>query len=121
MFGTKLDAVGFAADTMRVDNFRYTEFVKWNGSTLQPIWNEVLSRELYNHTLDVPGTSTWEAKDDFEDVNCVSLASEALLNEMATKLRSAFGVGIKSNQEQDKTRGQRRGTRRGDWVLQEKK
>ena len=32
--------------TIRTDEYRYTEFVRWNGSTLSPMWDEVESREL---------------------------------------------------------------------------
>ena len=57
--------------TIRTVEYRYTEFVAWNGSALAPNWKEVFSRELYDHREDVPGTGTWERRDDFEDVNQV--------------------------------------------------
>lgn len=54
---------------------------------------QVHSRELYNHTLDVPGEGAWERKDDYEDVNIVDDADPALVSALATKLREAFGNG----------------------------
>jgi iduronate 2-sulfatase len=66
---TEWSAFKYMGYTMRTDEYRYTEFVRWNGSTLSPNWGEVESRELYDHRLDVPGTAEWEAKDDFEDKN----------------------------------------------------
>lgn len=83
----------FMGYTMRTPLYRYTEFVAWNGTTLSPIWNTVHSRELYNHTLDVPGDGAWERRDDFEDVNLVDEADPALVATLATKLRAAFGTG----------------------------
>ena len=101
---------------MRTDEYRYTEFVRWNGTSLSPIWDEVVSRalpsrtplepscpwltqlwactgELYDHRQDIPGTAAWEAKDDFEDENTAANAEPALLKQLAAKLREAFGDG----------------------------
>lgn len=90
---TERSSFPYMGYTIRVDNYRYTEFVAWNGSSLAPIWTEVLSRELYNHTLDIPGTAAWEAVDDFEAINCAAAAPKALLAQLASKLRDAFGTG----------------------------
>jgi len=32
---------GFMGYTLRVDKWRYTEFIKWNGSALAPLWDQV--------------------------------------------------------------------------------
>ena len=90
---TERSAFKFMGYTIRTDEYRYTEFVRWNGSSLSPIWSEVESRELYDHRLDIPGTAAWEAKDDFEDVNIAPGAEPALLAKLASKLRAAFGDG----------------------------
>jgi iduronate 2-sulfatase len=90
---TERSSFPYMGYTIRVDNYRYTEFVRWNGSSLSPIWGEVLSRELYNHTLDVPGTPEWEERDDFEDINRVLSAPQELVSQLAEKLRAAFGAG----------------------------
>ena len=72
---------------------RYTEFVAWNGSSLAPMWDQVHSRELYDHRQDVPGTGEWERRDGFEAVNLVESADPALVGSLAAKLRAAFGAG----------------------------
>lgn len=86
-------AFRFMGYTIRTTSYRYTEFVGWNGSTLSPQWDNVHSRELYNHTLDIPGEGLWERKDDFEDKNLVATADPDLVSELAKKLRAAFGGG----------------------------
>lgn len=75
------------------DEYRYTEWVRWNGSSLSPMWDDVISRELYDHRQDIPGTPLWEAKDDFEDVNAAPQADPVLLAKMASRLREAVGMG----------------------------
>ena len=37
--------------TMRTDRYRYTEWVRWNGSALAPIWSDMRARELYDHQV----------------------------------------------------------------------
>jgi|EP01047_Picozoa_sp_COSAG01_P064613 iduronate 2-sulfatase len=32
--------------SMRTDRYRYTEFVRWNGTSLSPIWTQLKAREL---------------------------------------------------------------------------
>ena len=36
--------------TVRVDKYRYTEWVKFNRDTAEPDWSDVWGVELYNHT-----------------------------------------------------------------------
>lgn len=67
--------------------------MRWNGSSLSPIWDQVDSHELYDHTEDIRGTPLWEAKDDFEDINVATHADPSLLAELGHKLRQAFGMG----------------------------
>lgn len=68
---------------------RYTEWLAWNGTALKPIWDEVHSRELYNHTG--PMKEGYTVFDSFENVNLYSGADETLKAWLAAKLRSAFG------------------------------
>lgn len=35
--------------SVRTRNWRYTEWVRWNGTSLTPLWDEVDGRELYDH------------------------------------------------------------------------
>ena len=57
------------------------------------MWEQVHSRELYDHRQDVPGSGAWERRDGFEDVNLVESADPALVRSLAAKLRAAFGAG----------------------------
>lgn len=79
--------------TIRTTEYRYTEFVKWNGSTLAPDWDDVHSAELYDHREDLPGEGNWERRDDFEDVNQIETADAKLIAELSAKLRAAAGSG----------------------------
>jgi hypothetical protein len=38
--------------TMRTETVRYTEWVKWDGAKLRPIWAEHHGLELYDHSSD---------------------------------------------------------------------
>merc|ERR1712232_252320 len=44
-----IDVHGYS---VRSDNWRYTEWVQWNKTSLRPEWDNVIGRELYNHTGD---------------------------------------------------------------------
>ena len=91
-----LSPLGFytvMAYSIRTVEYRYTEHVAWNGTTLSPDWDNVQSRELYDHRQDIPGAPEWEAKDDFEDKNHVQNADPKLLARLAAQLRAAFGTG----------------------------
>jgi hypothetical protein len=90
---TERSSFAYMGYTMRTDTHRYTEFVRWNGSALAPIWGEVLSRELYDHSQNIPGSPEWERRDDFEDKNMLAQAAPALVAQLAAKLRAAFGQG----------------------------
>jgi len=74
--------------TMRTDRYRYTEFVRWNGTTLSPEWSELRARELYDHQDDV---GHWTNPDDFENVNLAALADPELLSQLSRQLHAAFG------------------------------
>lgn len=38
--------------SIRVDGWRYTEWVEWNGAELKPEWVRLVGRELYDHHGD---------------------------------------------------------------------
>eukprot|EP00927_Polykrikos_kofoidii_P070038 TRINITY_DN6587_c0_g1_i1.p1 TRINITY_DN6587_c0_g1~~TRINITY_DN6587_c0_g1_i1.p1 ORF type:complete len:740 (-),score=57.78 TRINITY_DN6587_c0_g1_i1:99-2318(-) len=46
---SQIDFVGYS---IRTAKWRYTEWVRWNGSTLRPIWSEQVGTELYSHEGD---------------------------------------------------------------------
>lgn len=77
----------------RNDRYRYTEFVVWNRTALAPDWNNVFSKELYDHRKDVPNTPEWEARDDFEDRNLIDSVPTSVVAQLAAKLRAGFGAG----------------------------
>ena len=74
--------------TMRTDRYRYTEWVGWNGSTLQPIWDALKAAELYDHLND---TGAWTDADKFENVNLVHSANTSLIASLSKQLHQAFG------------------------------
>ena len=74
--------------TMRTARYRYTEWVKWNGSTLAPIWSQLEAAELYDHLHD---TGPWTDPDRFENANLVKSAPARLVAELSAKLHAAFG------------------------------
>lgn len=48
----QLDWMGYS---IRTDDWRYTAWVGWNGSTLQPIWDTINATELYAHQIQTSG------------------------------------------------------------------
>jgi iduronate 2-sulfatase len=78
----------FMGYTMRTDRYRYTEWVKWNGSALRPIWGVQEAAELYDHQGD---DGAWTNPDKYENVNLVKSASPDLVVQLSTQLHAAFG------------------------------
>jgi len=74
--------------TMRTDRYRYTEFVRWNGTTLSPEWSQLRAHELYDHARDL---GRWTDPDDFENVNLAPSADPELLAQLSKQLHAAFG------------------------------
>eukprot|EP00041_Stephanoeca_diplocostata_P036092 m.1300332 g.1300332 ORF g.1300332 m.1300332 type:complete len:148 (-) comp24802_c1_seq18:2275-2718(-) len=84
----------FMGYTLRLDAWRYTEFVEWDGDTLTPQWDRVHSRELYYHGNDTSvGPDNWELADFYEDVNLVTTVNSSFLSVLSQKLRAAAGTG----------------------------
>jgi hypothetical protein len=52
---------------MRTSNMSVTQWLKWDGANLLPMWNESVGVELYSHVGDVGMAPA--AFDDFENVN----------------------------------------------------
>jgi hypothetical protein len=74
--------------TMRTDQYRYTEWVGWNGTDLTPKWAELKAAELYNHSED---RGAWTDADKYENVNLVSTADKSLVAALSKQLHAAFG------------------------------
>ena len=76
--------------SLRTERYRYTEYVRWNGSSLTPIWDEVFSRELYDHEGD-DGTDY----DGFEmqnQLDAINGTSPQVVAQLAAQLRAAAGA-----------------------------
>ena len=63
--------------------FRYTEWVRWDGAKLLPIWDNLIGRELYSHVGD-DGTDF----DGFENVNEVNSAPPEVVVGLQTLLHA---------------------------------
>eukprot|EP01060_Flectonema_neradi_P016062 TRINITY_DN2266_c1_g1_i1.p1 TRINITY_DN2266_c1_g1~~TRINITY_DN2266_c1_g1_i1.p1 ORF type:complete len:532 (+),score=87.49 TRINITY_DN2266_c1_g1_i1:48-1643(+) len=86
-----IDLMGFS---VRSDNWRYTEWVVWNKSSLLPIWDQIHAKELYNHTSD------FAASMDFSTPT-VNLVNESTLQ----KVVSDLSVVLKGHFVSDQTMG----------------
>eukprot|EP00931_Biecheleriopsis_adriatica_P004102 TRINITY_DN10581_c0_g1_i2.p1 TRINITY_DN10581_c0_g1~~TRINITY_DN10581_c0_g1_i2.p1 ORF type:complete len:751 (+),score=121.10 TRINITY_DN10581_c0_g1_i2:151-2253(+) len=56
--------MAFFGYTLRTQKWRYTEWVRWNGTTLEPDWSSQVGTELYSHDGD-----------DGSDFNCFENAN----------------------------------------------
>jgi arylsulfatase A-like enzyme len=74
--------------TMRTDRWRYTEWPRWNGTDMTPIWSEIHSAELYDHLGD---DTPWTDADKFENINVVTTTDPSVVNALSVKLHTAFG------------------------------
>jgi arylsulfatase A-like enzyme len=74
--------------TMRTDRWRYTEWPRWNGTNMTPIWSEMKAAELYDHLGD---DTPWTDADKFENVNVVTTTDPSVVNALSVKLHAAFG------------------------------
>ena len=64
---------GYVGYSIRSDTWRYTLHVKWDGSTLQPIWDSVVTEELYDHARNDPRTFDGQTS---EPVNLLGLGPD---------------------------------------------
>ena len=74
--------------TMRTDRWRYTEWPRWNGTDMTPIWSEMKAVELYDHLGD---DAPWTDADKFENVNVVTTTDRSVVDALSVKLHAAFG------------------------------
>merc|ERR1712039_802705 len=75
--------------SIRTSEWRYTEWVAWNGTTLRPIWNTVAGRELYDHRNESAYPTDFDAR---ENEN-VAPQNEELVATLSKKLKVQFGDG----------------------------
>lgn len=74
--------------SIRTDRWRYTEWAKWDGKNLRPIWEESAGVELYDHKGD-DGPSSKASYEQFENVNVASQKLSVVAS-LSTQLRSHF-------------------------------
>ena len=72
--------------SIRTDRYRYTEWVEWNGEKLQPNWENVIGKELYDHQGD-----TENDFDAFENINLAETQEETA-KELSKLLRNSFST-----------------------------
>ena len=77
----KFDYMGYS---MRTDDYRYTEWVKWNGTKLKPEWDKQVGVELYSHVGD-----TGNDFDAFENENIASKEPD-LVKKLSEQLHQIF-------------------------------
>ena len=69
--------IPFMGYSLRVDTWRYTEWVRWNGSALRPIWEQPVGVEMYAHdagNASKCNTASNACFDGFENKNLASLS-----------------------------------------------
>lgn len=88
---SKFPYMGFS---LRTPEWRYTEWVQWNGVTLQPLWDKRVGVELYPHTTDsrcdVSGKIN-DCMDGSENDNNVDMYPEVVGN-LSKTLRQLYST-----------------------------
>ncbi|XP_062507937.1 iduronate 2-sulfatase-like [Corticium candelabrum] len=82
--GVKRTDFEYMGYSIRTDRYRYTEWVEWNGKKLQPNWENVIGKELYDHQGDEENDF-----DAFENEN-VAEKEEEVAKELSKMLRESF-------------------------------
>lgn len=82
-----LDWMGYS---IRTDNWRFTAWVGWNGTSLTPIWGRVNATELYAHTVE-PGGPSDQDFDAWENDNLAGRPEHATVErQLHTMLTEHF-------------------------------
>lgn len=72
---------------LRTHEYRFIQWVKWNGTSQEPIWSNVYASELYNHSED---NGHWTDPDRFENKNLFESADPNLVDSLTKLLREKF-------------------------------
>eukprot|EP00040_Diaphanoeca_grandis_P039908 m.260558 g.260558 ORF g.260558 m.260558 type:complete len:515 (+) comp40127_c0_seq1:20-1564(+) len=80
--------IGYMGYTIRVESWRYTQWVRWNGTLLMPSWNETVATELYDHR----GCDQPHCNSDFDRWENANMAGQepAVEQQLALQLRAHF-------------------------------
>ena len=72
--------------SIRTDAYRYTEWLRWNGTILKADWSNVVGVELYDHTGDEDLSF-----DSYENVNVANKSSyEEARTQLHDQLKEMF-------------------------------
>ena len=82
---TNRTEIGYMGYSMRTDRYRYTEWVKWNGTDLKPEWSNQIGVELYDHQNDDEADF-----DAFENENIASKNPD-VVKELSKQLHELVG------------------------------
>jgi len=74
--------------SIRTNQWRYTEWAKWDGKNLKPIWEDSAGVELYDHDGD-DGPSSKISFEQFENVNVAS-QNPSVVATLSKQLRDHF-------------------------------
>eukprot|EP00039_Didymoeca_costata_P023018 m.5766 g.5766 ORF g.5766 m.5766 type:complete len:657 (+) comp3394_c0_seq1:31-2001(+) len=75
-FHVPREEIDFIGYSVRDSQYRYTEWLHFNGTILHGDFNRMVGRELYNHSGDIGGNHNW---DEFENVNIAEQPGNAEL------------------------------------------
>ena len=75
--------------TSRTHEWRYTEWVEWNQTSLRPVWARVEARELYDHRGEAAYPTDFDVGETENVADRAEYASEVAT--LAKLLRSQFG------------------------------
>ena len=77
-----MDFMGYS---IRTRDWRWTEWLAWNGTAMRPMWDQSAGEELYDHR---EGTGAWHTENE-------NLAGDTSLadvrKELGAQLRAHFG------------------------------
>jgi hypothetical protein len=73
--------------SIRTNEWRLTQWVAWNRSTLTAVWSDIEATELYDHR----NTTLFPPRFDLETVNIAGIPSmQATVQTLSAQLRAAF-------------------------------
>lgn len=84
----QLNTIDVQGYSVRGADWRYTEWLRWNQTSKEPIWGQVVGRELYNHTGD--DGSDFDRTSDIENVWNASKANKQISEQLSEVLKQHF-------------------------------
>lgn len=83
--------------SMRVRNYRYTEWVGYDYEAGAPIWSDLRGAELYDHTLDDAAGADGDSDNNFDSLaETLNLADDpahaSLRAQLSSRLRASWSA-----------------------------